>query len=1048
MRPPPHNLQAALRFLVIVCCVLGLPAGAVASNIQTFVAVQGEVLFLSNNLPRIVRVVDLQTGVLLWEKWYTSPNLDLSELPVGTYYIKHAVSGESWQEIYLFLRPRRSIQTPNSYLFISNDLPRLMQIWSLDSDTLLSYSWIGAPTLLLSGLPPGEYRILHAKPGQTWQEIHLMLVPELSTTQIEYTLLRGNRIRLSWSELGNYTAFHLVLSSSITGETLLRQWVYGTSFEVTLAPGIYRAWVAPPGLNYVNTPIVVPVADPDLEFFEIAPGHGIVYWEEVPGATAYLVRVTNRFGERVEESWVYANRVELLLPRDLYILDVWASGGRLLRLTINWSDFATDRATPLTPIGATERMQLPFSWIPVPGAFAYLFQLGTSSANVLMEYWVYGSETMLTVSPGQYEWRVIPVNTRGEQPQRVDWTSFTVTSTPLGRENILGTEPDQELPAELATLHEPTDTVKAPDGTIYIADAGSHAIWSLQNGRFGLFAGTLESGYNGDGYRTSVRLKSPTALALDSVGNLFVMDAGNYLLRKIDLSTGQVATLAGLPEVPGLPTDGAVAATSRVGLCNSLDWDSAGNLYMPMSREGTGDISAIFYLTPNGIFRQRTLPPAVPMSDVVRDMNISDSFLDLLEGSRFYRVYADGTVASVALDAPFGKGIVYVPETQVTYVGSYTQVVGVDAQLSRTSFGPRFANVVSLLRTETGLLVLDSDGHSLVQLDENGRKVNGDNIAARRMEGVSEVSAVALYDSDTVLFLATTKPRIFAYSLSTGRTWVFAGLGLLQDAIEGLDKMKTGFWFPSAIAVDSNKNVFVAEGNRILKIDAAGRVSLYAGTLEPGDGGDGGPAEAARFRSIGALVFDHADNLYVADTYNNKIRKIASDGTVTTVAGTGLPGIAVSGQLASTQPLNHPQGVLPLPDGTVVIADSWNNIVVRVESWGTVSHLAGVPLPGTHQGQGAYDGDGGPATQAWLNTPVGLAVSPTGDLFIVDAFNHRIRRVDASGFISTVWGVRSGYLPDGSLLNLPRGLLTVPGSLLVLDTGNHLVGKLRLEALP
>ncbi|WP_237531022.1 RICIN domain-containing protein, partial [Streptomyces sp. SID3212] len=174
--------------------------------------------------------------------------------------------------------------------------------------------------------------------------------------------------------------------------------------------------------------------------------------------------------------------------------------------------------------------------------------------------------------------------------------------------------------------------------------------------------------------------------------------------------------------------------------------------------------------------------------------------------------------------------------------------------------------------------------------------------------------------------------------------------------------------------------------NRIRKVTADGKISTVAGAGTPGAAGDGGPATSAQLHHPIAMVPDTTGCLYIADHVNHRIRKVTADGKISTVAGTGTPGTAGDGGPATSAQLNKPIGLVLDSAGSLYIADSANNRIRRVTADGKISTVAGTGTAGTA-------GDGGAATSAQLNNPMGVAVDCVDTLYIADLSNHRVRKV-------------------------------------------------------
>ena len=241
---------------------------------------------------------------------------------------------------------------------------------------------------------------------------------------------------------------------------------------------------------------------------------------------------------------------------------------------------------------------------------------------------------------------------------------------------------------------------------------------------------------------------------------------------------------------------------------------------------------------------------------------------------------------------------------------------------------------------------------------------------------------------------------------------------------------------PADVAADGSGNIYIADtsNNRIRKVDASGYMSTVAGTGTAGYSGDGGQAASAALNGPQAVALDGSGNVYIADTKNNRIRKINSSGVISTVAGTGTAGYSGNGGAAALAMINQPRSVAVDGIGNIYIADTNNQRIRLVNTSGIISTVTGT-------GTAGYTGDGGLAVYAGLNSPSDVAADPSGGFYIADGSNHRVRKVDASGIISTVAGDGvAGYSGDegpasSAHLNNPSGLaLDSGGNLYVSDS--------------
>jgi sugar lactone lactonase YvrE len=280
-------------------------------------------------------------------------------------------------------------------------------------------------------------------------------------------------------------------------------------------------------------------------------------------------------------------------------------------------------------------------------------------------------------------------------------------------------------------------------------------------------------------------------------------------------------------------------------------------------------------------------------------------------------------------------------------------------------------------------------------------------------------------------------------------------LGRRAAAPVGLAARTVRLRLPTGLAVDSTGAVLITDCGRacVRRLDGPGGMTLVAGAEDlPGDAGDGGPADLALLNWCAGLALAPDGALYIADAGNHRVRRVAPDGTIATVAGCGQRGFAGDGGLAIRALLARPEGVAVGPDGALYIADTCNDRVRRVGLDGVIATVAGagdrrLALDGEEVVE-RFGGDGGPATAARLNWPSDVAVGPDDSLYIADTYNGRIRRVGPVGVITTVAGGGApGALGDGgpaeeAWLFLPHGVAVASdGALLVADSGNHRIRR-------
>jgi sugar lactone lactonase YvrE len=284
---------------------------------------------------------------------------------------------------------------------------------------------------------------------------------------------------------------------------------------------------------------------------------------------------------------------------------------------------------------------------------------------------------------------------------------------------------------------------------------------------------------------------------------------------------------------------------------------------------------------------------------------------------------------------------------------------------------------------------------------------------------------------------------------SLGTISTLAGTGVRGAGGDGGPATAAQLNAPRKAATDSAGNTFVAdaENNRIRRISPAGIITTIAGTGTAGYGGDGGPATAARLNTPHGVDVDAAGNVYVADSANHRIRRISPTGVITTVAGTGSTSFNGDGIPATQASIAYPKGVAVAPDGSLYVGDANHHRIRRFVPGGTISTVAG-------NGNAGYSGDGGPATAATLRFPRNVAFGPDGSFYIADNTNYAVRRVSPTGVITTVAGTGvAGYSGDGGPATAARlrevrdVAVDAAGNIYIADEQNHRIRRVNTSGV-
>ena len=309
-----------------------------------------------------------------------------------------------------------------------------------------------------------------------------------------------------------------------------------------------------------------------------------------------------------------------------------------------------------------------------------------------------------------------------------------------------------------------------------------------------------------------------------------------------------------------------------------------------------------------------------------------------------------------------------------------------------------------------------------------GDSGDGGPAAAAQFRSVGGVAV----GSDGLIFVSDPSASRIRRIRTDGVIEALAGTGTRGYGGDGGHALAADFTDPTRLLIDQSGALFVAELDRVRRIDPSGLVTTILGDGHAGLEGDGGPAAFARTAGNEGMAIDGDGNLFIAERAANRVRRVDTRGNVATVAGTGVPGSDGDGGAALAATLNQPVDVDVDGHGNLLIAELAGNRIRRVSTSGTIETIAGVGLPG-----GA--GDGGPATAAELHGPQSVVVDSSGAVFIADWNNRRIRRIHPDGTIQTVAGLVGGRVESGgpaleSRLTLPLDVVpTLDGSLLIVE---------------
>jgi uncharacterized protein (TIGR03437 family) len=570
-------------------------------------------------------------------------------------------------------------------------------------------------------------------------------------------------------------------------------------------------------------------------------------------------------------------------------------------------------------------------------------------------------------------------------------------------------------------------------GSIYIADTGNHRIRRITpDGTISSLYGGSQ-GFGGDGgSATAANLNSPSGLAFDTAGNLYIVDTGNHRIRRVSTS-GIITTVAG-NGTAGFGGDGGPATAARLNGPGGVATDSSGNVYIADTAN-------------NRVRRVSTAGVIETVAGTGQPGQIGDNLRAVLAQLE--------APAGLAVD---GAGNLYIAETRrirrVTPGGIILTVAGGSDVGFSGDGGPATSAQLDgpqgmAIDTAGNLYVADSVNHRIRRITPAGSITTmagggdlGDGAPATAARFYFPRAIVA--DQSGSLYVADHDDRRIRRLSPDGLIRTVAGDGTVGNKGDGGPAAAASFNSLFATAIDSAGNLYVADisSHRVRKISTSGIVSIVVGTGRAGFSGDGGPATAAQLYSPSGLAFDTAGNLYISEAGNARVRRVTPAGIITTFAGDGTKGYGGDGGPATAAQMKEPCRLTFDSAGNLYIADRADQRVRRVSPSGIITAVAG---NGTIGG----GGDNGPATAAQLQYPAGLTIDAGGNLYIAVLNNHRVRKVTPAGIITTIAGTGAaefggdgGMALAATLWSPTDVLVDASGTILVLDGRNRAVRKL------
>lgn len=551
------------------------------------------------------------------------------------------------------------------------------------------------------------------------------------------------------------------------------------------------------------------------------------------------------------------------------------------------------------------------------------------------------------------------------------------------------------VPAASIGFTSPWGVATDSAGNVYITDRGAHLVYLVDpNGIATIFAGTGGHEFAGDnGPAKSAQLNTPLGIAVGPRGDVFIAENQGNRIRKVD-KNGIITTFAGTGALDGV-LEGVPATRSAAPLPSGVAVDPAGNVYYAESGEGrvrkidTNNVvrtiagtGAPGYSGDHGPALSAQLSgPAMLALDTGGNLYVAD-----FTNQRVRQISPQGVIQTVAGTGTAG----YNGDGMLGELAQVAEPNGVAVDSARNLYITEAAGRRVRKITPDGVIHTAVGTGVTIPLGDGG--------PARSANLLSVVGVIS--DGAGTFYVTDLGNDCVRKITPDGKISTVAGTGIPGYNGDRRLAVTAHLNSPRGLALDAQGNLYIAEedSHRVRKVTPDGMIATVAGTGTAGYNGDGRQATTAMLYTPRGLAVDGKGNLYIADLNNYRVRKVGTDGMIATVAGNGQWDFYGDGGPATAAALRWPFGVALDSAGNLYISDSYNFRIRKVSaSDGTITTVAGTDHAG-------YSGDGGPATQAALDRPDDISIDAQGNLYISDVLNHVLRKVDSKGIITTLVG--------------------------------------------